>query len=250
MNEPSYPMSAAATQTYLRDSNKPKNFLKEQERNLENLKRKMATDYYEVENFSFVSPGDYLYIIEKDRPQKIKCIYVEKYREDSGSNRFPESGSKVKNIYFVRVSNTDNSKIINDKGEQIANFDKKNEIITPTNESYTDYDNKIITGKELFFYFGSNNEITEKYKKQMITLTIYDSILSEGKIKSCTPKNDKLANCFSFWKKKLLSAITGEKSASTFGGKRKKTKRRYQTRKKSRRYRKNRPKYGLSLILN
>ena len=59
-----YPMSTAGTETYLRESDNQNNFLKEQEKNLEILKRKMATDYYEVKNFSFVSPGDYLYIIE------------------------------------------------------------------------------------------------------------------------------------------------------------------------------------------
>ena len=233
-----YPMSTAGTQTYLSKSVNQNNFLKEQENKLEILKRKMATDYYEVKNFSFVSPGDYLYIIENDRPQKIKCIYVDKYTEDSGSNRSPPgTGPKMKKIYFVRVSNTNNSIIINyDKGEKIAYFDKKNEIITP-NESYID-DGKIITGKDLFLYWNSTPKIKEKYQTQMIILTISDRILSDGIIKSCTPKNDELFNCFYFWKKKIIPTITRAKSASTFGGKRKKTKRRRQTRRKTKRQRK------------
>lgn len=236
-----YPMSTAGTQTYLSKSVNQNNFLKEQENKLEILKRKMATDYYEVENFSFVSPGDYLYIIENDRPQKIKCIYVDKYTGYSGSHSFSQgTGPKMKKIYFVRVSNTNNSIIINDKEEEIAHFNKKNEIITP-NESYTEYD-EIITGKDLFLYWGSNSEIIKKYQTQMIILTISDSILSNGTIKSCTPTNKKIFNCFYFWKKRIIPTITRATSASTFGGKRKKTKRRRQIRRKTKKQRKTRHK--------
>jgi len=236
-------MSTEGTKTYLRESDNQNNFLKEQENKLEILKRKMATDYYEVENFSFVSPGDYLYIIENDRPQKIKCIYVDKYTEYSGSHSFSQgTGPKMKKIYFVRVSNTNNSIIINDKEKEIAHFNKKNEIITP-NESYTEYD-EIITGKDLFLYWGYNPEIIKKYQTQMIILTISDSILSDGIIKSCTPKNEKIFNCFYFWKKRIIPTITRARSASTyypnngFGGKRKKTKRRSQIRRKTKKQRK------------
>ena len=67
---------------------------------------------YEVKNFSFVSPGDYFYIIENDRPQKIKCVSVNKIErtKPNWSSRDPNNTIVLKEIKFVRVSNQNNNK--------------------------------------------------------------------------------------------------------------------------------------------
>ena len=76
------------------------------------LMENMNKNYYEVTNFSFVSPGDYFYIIENDRPQKIKCVSVNKIErtKPNWSSRDPNNTIVLKEIKFVRVSNQNNNK--------------------------------------------------------------------------------------------------------------------------------------------
>lgn len=180
------------------------------------LNENMNKNYYEVTNFSFVSPGDYFYIIENDRPQKIKCISVNKIERTKHNWPSRDSNNTIvlKEIKFVRVSNQNNNKMIDNKENIITELTDSNQIIAI-----------VFTG-----ILGGNiaNNYLPPFQPKFPTI----------------------------WKKKLEATITRAPGASTFvfpikpegynsGGKRKKTKRRRQIRKRSRRYRKNRPN-GLS----
>ena len=201
------------------------------------LENYMNKNYYIVTNFSGIKVGDYLYILENGKPQKIKCFNINEYRvAKQGYGNF----NKTKKLSFVRVSN-DNKTIINDKGEKLAEFNDKNEIITNEKDTCVDklkyaFEPELInvSGKKLFLIpcnNDNNNNNNEKFYSQKISINITSGFL-QGKKEYSQPIE------IVFWKKKLLSTITGATSASTFGGKRKKTKRRRQTRKRSRRYRK------------
>ena len=208
---------------------------------LENLKNYMNKNYYIVTKFSGIKVGDYLYILENGKPQKIKCFNVAK--SSVPKRGYGAGADKYKKLSFVRVSN-DNKTIINNKGEKLAEFNDKNEIIT--NEKDT-CDYKIwgldtptkISGKNLFLWACENNN-NEKFYSQKILLTITSGF--QGKKTGSKPDD------IVFWKKKLLSTITGATSASTYyhnnglGGKRKKTKRRSQIRRKTKKQRKTRHK--------
>lgn len=174
------------------------------------LNDNMNKNYYEVTNFSFVSPGDYFYIIENDRPQKIKCISVNKIErtKNNWSSRDSNNTIVLKEIKFVRVSNQNNNKMIDNKENTITEVTDSNQIIAI-----------VYTG-----ILGGN--IANKYST---------------------------SHCPTIWKKKLEATITRAPGASTYefpikpegynsGGKRKKTKRRRQIRRKTKMQRKTRHK--------
>jgi hypothetical protein len=174
------------------------------------LNDNMNKNYYKVTNFSFVSPGDYFYIIENDRPQKIKCISVNKIERTKHNWPSRDSNNTIvlKEIKFVRVSNQNNNKMIDNK----------------------------------------ENIITELTDSNQIIAIVYTGILGGGEIANnyLPPFQPTFPD---IWKKKLEARITRAPGASTFdfpiksggnnsGGKRKKTKRRRQTRRKTKRQRK------------
>jgi hypothetical protein len=208
------------------------------------LENYMNKNYYIVTNFSGIKVGDYLYILENGKPQKIKCFNVAEY--SVAKQGYGAGADKYKKLSFVRVSN-DNTTIINDKGEKLAEFNDKNEIITNEKDTcvykYKKYAFEPpelinVSGKNLFLMLcNNNNNNNEKFYSQKISINITSGFL-QGKKTGSEPEN------IVFWKKKLLSTITGATSASTyypnngFGGKRKKTKRRSQIRRKTKKQRK------------
>lgn len=189
------------------------------------LENYMNKNYYIVTNFSGIKVGDYLYILENGKPQKIKCFNIIEYGvAKQGYGNF----NKTKKLSFVRVSN-DNKTITNEKDTCVHKY-KKNAVDPPELIN--------VSGKNLFLQVCENNN-NEKFYSQKISINITSGFL-QGKKEYSQPSE------IVFWKKKLLSTITRATSASTyypnngFGGKRKKTKRRSQIRRKTKMQRKTR----------
>ena len=189
------------------------------------LENYMNKNYYIVTNFSGIKVGDYLYILENGKPQKIKCFNIIEYGvAKQGYGNF----NKTKKLSFVRVSN-DNKTITNEKDTCDYKY-KQYESQPPELIN--------VSGKNLFLQVCENNN-NEKFYSQKISINITSGFL-QGKKEYSQPSE------IVFWKKKLLSTITGATSASTyypnngFGGKRKKTKRRSQIRRKTKMQRKTR----------
>lgn len=199
------------------------------------LETYMSKNYNKVTNFSGTKIGDFFYIVENNKPQKIRCIEV-------------LSKPSSKEYTFVKVDNNNNNNILDEFGNSLGQFDEKGKIkisdekgkfkniddLTCDSNMFNSDESEIYSGIELFTIACNNASINDRLLNSAKKITT-DLNGNDENIDSKTK--------IFFWKKKLTSAFTGyfgsKNSASNYGsnGGRKRTKRRGQTRRKTKRQR-------------